>query len=132
MYTSIFGILILFLIEPVRLSDEDFVSIFLIYSLYVVPVVFLYGILTSILSELISVKAKKYPNTVSLLLHILFGAAFILPYGILFESLPFREMSIAEILVNPVTIASTTLAGTFFFIDYVLKRGVRKSPLERW
>ena len=62
----------------------------------------------------------------SLLLHILFGFAFILPYGLYFESLPFLNMNMAEILFNPVAMLSAFFAAVYFLIDYILQTKVKK------
>lgn len=126
LYTSILAIIVLNIVDPVPSVDGGWALGILVYSTYVVPVIFIYGIITSIISDKISFKVKNYPNISSLVLHLLFGLTFILPYGILFESLPFLEMSLRDIFINPITILSTILATIFFLIDYILKRGFRK------
>lgn len=126
LYTSILAIIVLNIVDPVPSVDGGWALGILVYSTYVVPVIFIYGIITSIISDKISFKVKNYPNISSLVLHLLFGLTFILPYGVLFESLPFLEMSLRDLFINPITILSTILATIFFLIDYILKRGFRK------
>lgn len=124
--TSILAIIMLNIVAPVPLVDGGLTLGILVYATYVIPVVFIYGIITSIISDKISFKAKRYPNIFALALHMLFGLSFILPYGVLFESLPFLEMGLKDIFINPIIILSTTLATFFFFIDYIFKRGFRQ------
>lgn len=126
LYTSILAIIVLNIVEPVSSVDGGWALGILVYSTYVVPVIFIYGIIMSVISDKISFKVKKYSNIFSLALHLLFGLIFILPYGVLFESLPFLEMSLRDIFINPITILSTIFATIFFLIDYILKRGFRK------
>lgn len=125
-YTSIFAIIVLSIFESVPSVDGGWVLGLLIYSTYLLPVIFIYGITASILSEKLSFRFTLYPNILSLAFHLLFGLAFILPYGILFESLPFLDMSLKDIFINPITIWSVIFSIIFFFIDYILKEGFRK------
>ncbi|MDV2582392.1 hypothetical protein [Alkalibacillus haloalkaliphilus] len=123
LYTSLIAIVVVSVVWPFPFENEDWVFYVFIYATYIVPVIFIYGIVASITSDKISSYTKAYPNMLSLLLHIIFGIASILPYGVLFDHLLFLDMSLSEILINPITTLSTTFAIIFFFIDYILKRG---------
>ena len=125
-YTSILAVSLLLFMESVTIWDEDFISMCLIFLTYTVPVIFIYGSLSSVISEIISSKRKRHVFMSSLLLHILFGFAFILPYGLYFESLPFLNMNMAEILFNPVAMLSVFFAVVYFLIDYILQTKFNK------
>lgn len=97
-------------------GPEPFIGLFLIYSIFVVPVIFVYGILTSIFSELIS------PNyLVSLALHIVFGLLFGIPFNLINSE---SWMSV----VYPLLFA--LFGGVFFLIDRIIKFYWDKSDLK--
>ncbi|PYZ93371.1 hypothetical protein CR194_09285 [Salipaludibacillus keqinensis] len=121
-YTSILAVLILNIVEPVPSEDGGWVIGILAYSIHVVPIVFIYGIISSVISDRISFKVKKYSNVISLALHILFGMAFILPYGVIIESIPFTQLTFSEIFFNYATLLFSIFAFIFFSIDYILKQ----------
>ena len=121
-YTSIMAVIVLNIIEPVPSVDGGWALGILVYSIHVVPVIFIYGIFSSAISEKISFAVGKYSNVFSLILHILFGIAFILPYGVIFVSLPFTQHTFSEIFFNYTTLLFSIFAVIFFIIDYILKR----------
>lgn len=123
LYTSIFAIIVLNIVVPVPSIDGGWVLGILVYSTYILPIIFIYGIITSVISDKISFKVENYSNVFSLVLHIAFGIVFIFPYGTLCESLPFLEMNLSDIFINRITILSAFIATTFFLIDCILKRG---------
>lgn len=121
LYTSILAIITMNIMDPVQSGDGGLVIGIVVYSVFIVPIIFFYGIIASIVSDKISLNAKKHPTLLSFVLHILFGLLFILPYSVLFEALPFLQLNIIDILINPVTRLSMPFALTFFMIDFILK-----------
>lgn len=83
--TSAIAIVMLNILEPIPSSDGGWMLGILVYTIYSVPVVFIYGILCSIIADRISIKRKKFKKSFSFVLHVLFGAMFIIPYGIFLE-----------------------------------------------
>lgn len=130
LFTSILAIITMNILEFVP-SDEGslFVGI-IVYSAFILPVIFFYGVMASILSDKISLNAKNYPTLFSFALHLLFGLLFILPYGVLFEGLPFLHLNIVDSLINPVTGLSVSFALTFFVFDHMLKLRSDKSSVS--
>jgi hypothetical protein len=122
MYTSIIAVIILNIIEPVPSTDGGWALGILVYSIYAVPVIFIYGIFSSVISEKISFHVKKYSNVFSLVLHFLFGFAFVLPYGVIFDSTTFAQHTFGEIFFNPANFFFSIFAVIFFISDYILKR----------
>ncbi|MBU9719835.1 MULTISPECIES: hypothetical protein [Bacillaceae] len=119
--TSLIAVIVLNIVAPMSEADGGLFLGLLVYPIYIVPVVFIYGIISSVISELISAKVKSFNNALSLLLHMAFGAGFILPYGVYLESIPFTQHSFTEILLHPMTVYSTIFATIFFLIDYIVK-----------
>jgi hypothetical protein len=121
-YTSIMAVIVLNIMEPVPPVDGGWVLGILVYSIHAVPVIFIYGIFSSAISEKISFALEKYSNVLSLILHILFGIAFVIPYGVIFVSIPFTQLTFSEIFFNYATLLFSIFAVIFFIIDYILKR----------
>lgn len=126
LFTSALSVLVLNLLDPVSSVDGGWMMGVIVYSLYIVPIMFIYGIITSVVSEKLSSKATSYRGGASLLLHMLFGFAFLLPYSLLFESLHFLSRSLVDIVIDPLTGVFVLFAVAFFFIDYLLKVRERK------
>ncbi|WP_280768849.1 hypothetical protein [Salipaludibacillus daqingensis] len=129
-YTSILAVLILNIVVPVPSVDGGWVIGILAYSTHVVPVIFFYGIILSVISDMISFKVKKYSNVFSLVVHILFGIAFILPYGVIIQSTPFTQLTFIEIFFNYSTLLFSIFAVIFFSIDYILKQRLIRSVIS--
>lgn len=127
-YTSLLAVVGLNLFDPVPSADGGSVTGILVYSIYVVPIIFIYGITSSIISDGISRKANKYKESVSLGLHALFGVGFILPYSLFFEYHPFPELSVVNVVTHPITIFGALCSILFFAIDYILRK---KNSLQK-
>src|SRR5699024_2640200 len=121
-YTSILTIAGFNIVYPFHSADGGLVSGILIYSIYVVPIIFIYGIISSLISDGIGRKVKKYKESVSFFLHVLFGLGFILPYGLFFEYDPIPELNFVNVISHTVTILGALCAILFFVIDYILRR----------
>ncbi|WP_078593000.1 hypothetical protein [Evansella clarkii] len=90
--TSIITALLLPAVMPIYTDFNYFQNIFL-YALYGAPVIFTYGILTSMLADFLSRRAKwKHKRTLSFFFHLAFGAAFILPAGLIFGPGAFTDL----------------------------------------
>lgn len=121
-FTSVLVVIGLNLFEPVPFVDGGLALGILVYSTYVVPIIFIYGIVLSVIADKISLKAKKYKNTASFGFHILFGMGFILPYSIFFEYDPFPELSVINVVTDPITIFGFICSILFYIIDYILRK----------
>ncbi|KYG29245.1 hypothetical protein [Alkalihalobacillus trypoxylicola] len=115
--SSIILVLFLPVIFPILEKTSYFQNV-IFYAIFLTPVIFIYGILTSLLSDFLAVKySRNYERTASFFFHILFGIAFILPYSMIFDSSIFDEG-----LFNFATIAGPLCAIIFFGInELVLK-----------
>lgn len=124
--TSVLAVIGLNLFEPVPFVDGGLALGILVYSSYVVPIVFIYGIVSSVIADKISLKAKKYKNPASFVFHILFGMGFILPYSIFFEYDPFPELSVINVVTDPITIFGFICSILFYIIDYILRKEFKR------
>lgn len=88
----------------------------LVYALFALPVVFLYGTTMSLLSEYLSEKTPfRSKRMTSLMFHLIAGWLFVLPYGLLFD------LSIFETGVfNFASLLGVLSAAVFFIIDQLL------------
>lgn len=106
---------------------EPFIMLIFIFSIYVVPVVFVFGVLTSILAERFSAKYTGFSQLVSLALHIGFGLLFFIPLNFL-TFIIFQEF----IGVNIYYLLFSGLAGgIFYFVDWLVKYIWDKSDSEQ-
>lgn len=121
-YLSLLAILSLTLFESFSVKDGELFTVIFAYSIYVVPIVFVYGITSSLIAEVISKKMINFKRSVSLGLHIFFGAGFILPYSLFFEYQPFPELNVIKVVTHPVTVFGTLFSILFFILDYILKK----------
>lgn len=112
-------------ILPIFDEAEDFVFGFIIYASYFIPVIFIYGIATSIISDGIGFKAKKHKEAIAFGLHILFGIGFIISYSIGIEYNSITLLTLVEIAKHPITLAGFLLSIIFYFVDRVLKRLIK-------
>lgn len=105
--------------ESFSAEDGELFFVIAAYSIYAVPVVFIYGILSSLIAEGVSGKIANFKNAASLGLHMLFGAGFILPYSLFFEYQSFPELSAVYIVTHPVTVFGALFSILFFIFDYM-------------
>jgi hypothetical protein len=124
MVLSFFGLHILI---PIPDADGGFIKGVLIYSMLLVPTMFIYGVSASIIADKIGSKARTYKKLSSFLLHLVFGIAFIIPFSVL-EPVVWEEG-----LVNFITINGFIYSAIFFIIDSSLRKSDRKIniPLRR-
>ena len=96
--SSIMIVLVLATITYVRegSESENFGLYLFVYSIHVFPSMFVYGILTSSISEWFSAKHKQYAKVWSLLYHISFGFLFFIPLN-LFSLVIYHEVSSIEL-----------------------------------
>ena len=113
--------LILVIIESVRYGVVGFDYAFL-YAIFVVPSVFVYGIITSSISEIFSAKYTRYAHLISLALHIAFGLLFFVPFNLLM----FHEWMAMGILF---LWCCGLFGAVFFYVDRIVKHFWDKSPL---
>ncbi|GAA0305734.1 hypothetical protein GGQ92_003290 [Gracilibacillus halotolerans] len=105
------------IILPVFPEFTYFQNVFM-YALYAPPLIFTYGILTSSLSDYLSRKPNyQHKRLVSFMFHVLFGIAFILPYGIIFDPSIFTEG-----IMNFATISGTFSAVVYFVINKIVSK----------
>lgn len=119
-YTVLLIVIYLNIFEPIPAVDGGLFTGVLVYSIYLVPIVFIYGLITSIIADQVGLKVKKYKTSLSFGLHLFFGAAFIIPYSIFLESDPIPELSIVNVLTYPVTVLGFGSSALFFLIDRIL------------
>lgn len=113
-YTSIFALVFSFIIFPIPMVDGGLLIALLVYPVYVLPVVFIWGVGFSILAD----KLAKKP-ALSFFLHLFFGALFPPIFGLVFESLSIKDLG-PDLFI----LFTTILGGIFYGIDYFLKRRV--------
>ena len=121
LFTSIFAVIVLNIMAPVPYQDGGLFLGFVVYSLYIVPIVFIYGIISSVVSDKLSVKAKQYKEITSLGFHILLGLFFIIPYSIFYEYKPFVSLNFIEVATHPIPVLCFVFSVVFFIIDRVLR-----------
>ena len=128
-FTSILAVIGLNVMEPVPDQEGGLFLGFVVYSLYIVPIVFIYGIICPVVSDTLSVKAKKHTEIISFGFHILFGLLFILPYSIFYEYKPFTSLHFTEIITHPISVLCFMFPVVFFSIDRMLrnKNGQRET-----
>lgn len=116
---SILTVVVLTTIEVV-INDptEGFSEVAFVLSIFVVPVVFVYGILTSTFSELMSAKRTRSTHLTSLLLHVLFG---LILFILLNLANSFMWMNVASFLLFG------SFGAVFFYVDRMLKYAWDKS-----
>lgn len=124
-YTSFLLIAFLNILVPVPAEDGGLFTGVLVYSIYVVAIVYIYGILTSMIADQISLKAKTHKTRLSFGLHLLFGIMFIIPYSLFIEYDPIPEISIMNVLTYPITMLGLGSSALFFFIDRILLKRER-------
>ena len=89
-----------------------------VYSIYVFPTMFIYGILTSSISEWLSVKHKQFTWLWSLLYHIGFGLLFIIPLNLILLVI-YHVVSRIEV---GFILLSGGMGGIFFAVDRIVSR----------
>lgn len=117
LFTSILAVIGLNILEPVPYQDGGIFLGIAVYSLYIVPIVFIYGIFSSVIADKLSVKAKKFQKVISLGFHILFGLLFIIPYSIFYEYKPFATFNFVEAVTHPIPVLCFVFSVVFFVID---------------
>lgn len=60
LFTSILAVIFLNIMAPVPYQDGGLILGFVVYTLCIVSIVFIYGIISSVVSDKLSIKAKKY------------------------------------------------------------------------
>lgn len=123
LFTYLLAIVGMNIVQPVPSVDGGLLMGLLVYPVYLLPLVFLYGILCSILVDQIVLSFKSHFVLASLFLHVFFGLLCPIVYGWLFESLALADLTFKDIFLNPIAILSMVLAVIFFTIDLILKRG---------
>lgn len=126
-YTSLLAIVSLTIFESVsveggELGSGELFSVIFVYSIYVVPIVFVYGITSSLIAEGVSKKMINFKNSISFGLHVLFGAGFILPYSLFLEYHPFPELNVVNVLTHPVTVFGALFSIIFFITNFILRK----------
>lgn len=126
LFTSILAVIVLNIMAPVPYQDGGLILGFVVYSLYIVPIVFIYGIISSVISDKLSVNAKKYKEITSLGFHIFWGLFFIIPYSIFYEYKPFASLNFIEVVTHPIPVLCFVLSVVFFIIDRILRYNNRQ------
>lgn len=129
-YTSLLAIVSLTIFEYIsgNALEGELFSVILGYTIFVVPIVFVYGIISSLIADGISKKVKKHRNSISFGFHIFFGVGFILPYSLFFEYQPFSELNVVNVMTHPVTFFGALFSILFFIIDFFIRK--KDSRLE--
>lgn len=126
LFTSILAVSALNIMEPVPFQDGGLFLGVVVYSLYIVPIVFIYGIFSSVVSDILSAKLKKYKEMTSLGFHILFGLLFILPYSNFYEYKPFVSLHFIEVVTHPIPVLCFMFSIIFFSLDRFLRNKSRQ------
>ncbi|MCT4783566.1 MULTISPECIES: hypothetical protein [Exiguobacterium] len=119
--SALFSLFIIPFVIPLVLPDAFELSYWqsvLVYALFAVPVVFLYGTTMSLLSEYLSKKTPfRSKRMTSLFYHLIGGWLFVVPYGLLFDPSIF-EMGV----LNFASVIGLVSATLFFAVDRLLQR----------
>ncbi|WP_114166301.1 hypothetical protein [Exiguobacterium sp. TNDT2] len=87
-----------------------------VYLLYAIPIVFIYGTFTSLLSEYMSQKTPfRSKRMTSLMFHLIAGWLFVVPYGLLFDPSIFETG-----LLNFASLLGVCSALVFYVVDQLL------------
>ncbi|MFY9946736.1 MULTISPECIES: hypothetical protein [unclassified Exiguobacterium] len=87
-----------------------------VYLLYAIPIVFIYGTFTSILSEYISQKTPfRSKRVTSFVFHLIAGWLFVVPYGLLFDPSIFETG-----IFNLASLLGVSSAFIFYAVDQLL------------
>ena len=107
-----------------RSGYSTFSLSFFFLSLWIVPVIIIYGLPVSLLTEKLTKKLSKYWRiTTTFLIHLSFGALFIFIYGVLFENNIniFHEFHEFWEVYEGLFIPSLISAGVFWVYDEVIR-----------
>ncbi|MCC5892717.1 hypothetical protein [Exiguobacterium sp.] len=117
--SALFSLFIIPFVLPLVLPDAFELSYWqsvLVYALFAVPVVFLYGTTISLLSEYLSEKTPfRSKRMTSLFYHLIGGWLFVIPYGLLFDPSIFESG-----LFNFASLIGLMSATLFFITDQLL------------
>jgi len=117
-YTSILAVAILYLVEPVPSIDGGIITGILVYTSIVVPIVYVYGILTSMFAEKLGNKLER--EWISFGAHLLFGLCFIIPYYFIVDPQTLFQLVVTEMMTNPIIWLGALFSIIFYFNDRLL------------
>src|SRR5699024_7083736 len=115
-FTTIFAVVGLIIAFTMSISDGELMLGILVYSSFSAPIIFIYGITTSIISDNLSTKAKMFRKTLSFFIHMVFGIGFIFPFSII------EPVFLEDGLLNVVTVGGLFCSVIFYCIDFVLEK----------
>ncbi|EPE61577.1 putative membrane protein [Exiguobacterium sp. S17] len=117
--SAFFALFIIPFILPLTFSGALGLSYWqsvVVYVLYGIPVVFLYGTLTSMISDYISQKTPlRSKRVTSFFMHLVCGWLFVVPYGLFFDPSIFESG-----LLNFASSLGILSAAIFFIVDQLL------------
>jgi glucan phosphoethanolaminetransferase (alkaline phosphatase superfamily) len=105
-------------------SYSTFFLSFFFLSLWIVPIIIIYGLPVSFLSEKLTKNLSKFWRiTTAFVIHVSFGAGFIFIYGALFENNVniFHEFNEFWEIYEELIIPSLISAGVFWIYDEVIR-----------
>src|SRR5699024_4970112 len=108
--------------DSFSVEDGELILVLFFYSIYFIPIIFIYGIIISLIAEKISRKVTQFKQLVSFGLHLLGGAGFIIPYILFIEYNLFPVLTVLTVITHPVNIFSALFAIIFIEIDNILSR----------
>ncbi len=116
---ALFSLFIIPFVLPLVLLDAfelPYWQSVLVYALFALPVVFLYGTTMSLLSEYLSEKTPfRSKRMTSLMFHLIAGWLFVLPYGLLFDPSIFETR-----VLNFASLLGICSALVFYTVDQLL------------
>lgn len=116
---ALFSLFIIPFVLPLVLPDAfelPYWQSVLVYALFALPVVFLYGTTMSLLSEYLSEKTPfRSKRMTSLMFHLIAGWLFVLPYGLLFDPSIFETG-----VLNFASLLGICSALVFYTVDQLL------------
>lgn len=122
--SALFTYPILILLLPIGLpvvSDATYLQNVFLYGLYAIPIVFIYGTITSMIAEVWSMKLRfKRISVTSFLLHLLFGWLFAIPFNVLYIGFEFEK----EVLLFG-SLVGMTSAVIYFCVNRLLNRTLK-------
>ncbi|KOO49172.1 hypothetical protein [Viridibacillus arvi] len=98
-------------------ADEHFLHSAFALTVYVVPIVFTYGLLTSYIADRIA-ERKMNVRGFSLLLHMAFGTGIVIPITFAYYS----QGGVGSLQLITAATAGFILGSVFFFVDLTLRK----------
>ena len=123
--------MIIFVIYDGVYNSSDFFNIALGIGVVVVPTIFIYGYVCSLIADTLSEKSIRLQKVTSFVFHLAFGALFIFFYNVMFDRSVnlFYEFREFWMLYKGIGFIAVMTAALFWIVDYALIQWKRRPTL---